>query len=83
MCIFSPFIEVFNPATKTWRSVNTHGAESEQPRPRAGHCAVRYRVILILMRAGNTEQGKCRLMNEYPFFLFKIGHWYYEKKLYL
>jgi len=31
-------------------------------------------------RAGNTEQGKCRLTNEYhPFFLFLIGHWYFEK----
>lgn len=31
--------------------MNTHGAESEQPRPRAGHCAVRYRVILFLYTA--------------------------------
>ncbi len=31
-------------------------------------------------RAGNTEQGKCRLTNEYPFFLFLIGRWYYEKQ---
>jgi len=29
--------------------------------------------------AGNNEQGKCRLTNEYPFFLFLIGHWYYKK----
>jgi len=26
--------------------------------------------------AGNTEQGKCQLTNEYPFFLFLIGPWY-------
>jgi len=28
---------------------------------------------------GRQVQGalKCRLMNEYPFFLFKIGHWYF------
>ncbi len=25
---------------------------------------------------GNTEQGKCRLTNEYLFF---IGHWFYKK----
>ncbi len=31
--------------------------------------------------AGNTEQGKCRLSNEYLFLLFFIGHWYYEKKI--
>ncbi len=33
------------------------------------------------MEPGNTEQGKCRLTNEYPFFLFLIGHWYYEKNI--
>jgi len=27
---------------------------------------------------GNTEQGKCRLTNEY---MFLIGHWYYEKNI--
>jgi len=32
-------------------------------------------------KTGNTEQGKCRLTNEYPLFLFFIGHWYYEKKI--
>jgi len=26
----------------------------------------------------NHEQKKCRLMNEYPFFLLLIGRWYYE-----
>ncbi len=31
--------------------------------------------------SGNTEQGKCRLTKEYQFFLFFIGHWYYEKKI--
>ncbi len=31
-------------------------------------------------QSGNTEQGKCRLTNEYLFFLFLIGCWYYEKK---
>ncbi len=31
--------------------------------------------------AGNTEQGKCRLTNEYPSFLFLIGRWYYEKNI--
>jgi nucleoside permease NupC len=31
-------------------------------------------------KAGNTEQGQCWLTNEYLFFLFFIGHWYYEKK---
>jgi len=30
-------------------------------------------------QAGNTEKGNCRLTNEYSFFLFQIGHWYYEK----
>jgi len=25
--------------------------------------------------------GKCRLTNEYPFFLFLIGRWYYEKNI--
>ncbi len=30
---------------------------------------------------GNIEQGKCWLTNEYPFILFLIGHWYYEKKI--
>jgi len=33
------------------------------------------------VRAGNTEQGNCRLTNEYPFFLFLIGRWYYEKNI--
>ncbi len=28
---------------------------------------------------GNTKQGKCRLTNECPFFLFLIFHWHYEK----
>jgi hypothetical protein len=31
--------------------------------------------------SGNTEQGKCRLKNEYLFFLFFIGRWYYEKNI--
>jgi len=31
--------------------------------------------------SGNTEHGKCPLMNEYPFFLFLIGCWYYEKNI--
>ncbi len=31
--------------------------------------------------AGNTEQGKCRLTNEYPFFLFLIGRCYYVKNI--
>jgi len=35
----------------------------------------------LLNNAGNTEQGKCRLMIEYPFLLFLIGHWYYEKNI--
>jgi len=26
-----------------------------------------------------NKQGKCRLTNEHPFFLFKICHWYNEK----
>jgi hypothetical protein len=26
--------------------------------------------------SGNTEQKKCRLTNEYPFFLFLICLWY-------
>jgi len=34
---------------------------------------------LCTIEPGNTEHGKCRLTNEYPFFLFLIGHWYYEK----
>jgi hypothetical protein len=32
-------------------------------------------------KSGNTEHGKCWLMNEYLFFLFFIGHWYYEKNI--
>ncbi len=32
-------------------------------------------------KSGNTEQGKCQLTNEYPFFLFLIGLWYYEKNI--
>jgi len=32
-------------------------------------------------KPGNTEQGKCWLTNEYPFFLFLIGSWYYEKNI--
>ncbi len=32
----------------------------------------------LLYYPGNTEQGMCQLTNEYPFFLFLIGHWYYE-----
>jgi len=35
----------------------------------------------IKSQSGNTEQGKCRLTNEYPFFLFQIGRWYYEKNI--
>jgi len=35
----------------------------------------------LLNNAGNTEQGKCWLKNEYPFLLFLIGHWYYEKNI--
>jgi len=34
-----------------------------------------------LAESGNTEQGKCQLMNEYPFFLFLNGRWYYEKNI--
>jgi len=32
--------------------------------------------VLLTLRttAGNTERGKCRLTNEYPFFLFLIGY---------
>jgi len=32
-------------------------------------------------KSGNTEQGKCRLMNECLFFMFLIGRWYNEKKI--
>jgi len=31
--------------------------------------------------SGNAEQGKCRLTNEYPFFLFLLGRWYNEKNI--
>ena len=41
---FSPFIEVFNPATNEWRGLATHDAGGGQPRSRAGHCAIRHRV---------------------------------------
>jgi hypothetical protein len=43
---------------------------------------IEYSQQLMLM-AGNTEQGKCRLTNEYLFFLFLIGHWYNEKKYFV
>jgi hypothetical protein len=39
------------------------------------------RKIPRIPRPGNTEQGKCWLTNEYPIFLFLIGHWYYEKNI--
>ena len=42
------------------------------------------RIIVVsvpYMKTGNTEQGKCPLTNEYPFFLFLIGYWYYEKNI--
>jgi hypothetical protein len=43
---------------------------------------VRYREGgLSRTRVGNTEEGKCRLTNDYPFFLFLIGHGYYEKNI--
>jgi hypothetical protein len=32
-------------------------------------------ITLPYSMPGNTEQGKCWLMNEYPFFLFLIGRW--------
>ncbi len=41
---FSPFIEIFNPATKEWRPIFSHDMGGGQPKPRAGHCAVRHRV---------------------------------------
>jgi len=37
----------------------------------------------FLVLSGNTEQGKCRLRNEFPFFLFLVGHWYYETKYFV
>ncbi len=37
--------------------------------------------ITVTIYPGNTEQGKCRLTNEYLFFLFFIGRWYYEKNI--
>ena len=41
---------------------------------------VRKIFVITLITPGNTEQGKCRLTNEYPFFLFKNGHWYVKNK---
>jgi len=35
----------------------------------------------VTLLPGNTEQGKCRLTNEYLFFLFFIGCWYYKKNI--
>jgi len=37
--------------------------------------------LFTIIKPGNTEQGKCGQMNEYQFFLFLIGHWYYEKHI--
>ncbi len=38
---------------------------------------------MLRPQSWNTEQGKCRLTKEYPFFLFLIGHWNYEKKCFV
>jgi len=35
----------------------------------------------VIAKPGNTEQGKCLLTNEYLFFLFFIGHFYYENSI--
>jgi len=35
------------------------------------------RIIWMAPYTGISEQRKCRLTNEYSFFLFLIGHWYY------
>jgi len=40
-----------------------------------------HHLLLKKGKPGNTEQGKCRLTNEYLFFLFFIGCWYYEKNI--
>jgi len=32
-------------------------------------------------KTDKIEQGKSWLMNEYLFFLFFIGHWYYEQNI--
>jgi len=37
--------------------------------------------MFSLPKAGYTEQGKCSLTNEYQFFKFLIGRWYYEKHI--
>jgi len=42
-----------------------------------------FQLFELLTKAGNTEHGKCRLTNEYTFFLFLIGHWYYEKNIFV
>jgi len=40
-----------------------------------------WRIQYKMPRAGNTEEGKCQLTNDYLFFLFLIGRWYYEKNI--
>jgi len=42
-----------------------------------------YHRELCILRSnpGNTEQGKCWLTNEYPFFLFLIGCWNNETNI--
>ncbi len=40
-------------------------------------------IAILCTKTGNTEQGKCRLINEYLFFQFFICRWYYEKKYFV